>query len=443
MNRMYKMRLIGLTALVLMVSASSHATPVLNSRPGAAYTVYLDFDGFAFSGNWGTGSTLTPGNTAAYTGNDAQKSDVWARISEKYSAFNINVTTVDPAVAAQQAGTSLARQNYYDATAKLMHTVIGGNGSWVGGGGISYVGVTQNAQAGSNGYHTDFCFAAQAPNNTQFVAEASAHENGHGFSLNHQGDSGVGVTNFSTEYSSNNGAVGNGSYAPVMGNSYSTQRGTWRTGTYYNSLAKPPTTTNQNDITNLLSNTGMSLVNDGIGHSFVTATVLPLIGTTVDSLAAKGVITPSFVNAANPIGVGNYTKDYFKFTMSLNGTVSLTVADGADWLTPGTTAAGTTLRSKLNIYKSGDLINPFAFASESADTLSETFTGLLTSGDYIAEVTSFGGYASTYDTSAKYYDMGSYVMRGSIAVVPEPGTYALLSLGLLGLLAKRRVKSQS
>ena len=104
--------------------------PALSSRPGSAYTVYLDFAGFTFTGVWVNSGT--PGVTPAYnnvTGSfgaadQATITNVWAWVAEKFAPFNINVTTIDPAVAAGQAGSDAQRQAYYDATAKLMHTVI-------------------------------------------------------------------------------------------------------------------------------------------------------------------------------------------------------------------------------------------------------------------------------------------------------------------------------
>src|SRR4051794_34670396 len=46
--------------------------PALSSRPGAGYTLYLDFAGFNFTGNWGAipsnpGGSGTPGDTPAYS----------------------------------------------------------------------------------------------------------------------------------------------------------------------------------------------------------------------------------------------------------------------------------------------------------------------------------------------------------------------------------------
>ena len=56
-------------AATLCFSPSVQAdTPVpasFSSRPGAAYTLYLDFGGFSYSGHWAGGTT--PGVTPAYS----------------------------------------------------------------------------------------------------------------------------------------------------------------------------------------------------------------------------------------------------------------------------------------------------------------------------------------------------------------------------------------
>ncbi len=51
----------GLTGTAI---ADPHpAAPALSSRPGAAYTIYLDFSGFNYTGIWGG---QTPGDLSAY-----------------------------------------------------------------------------------------------------------------------------------------------------------------------------------------------------------------------------------------------------------------------------------------------------------------------------------------------------------------------------------------
>ena len=53
--------LAGEVTTVLTGEPHAVGVPVLNSRPGAAYTVYLDFAGFNYPGTWFFGQ-FTPGN---------------------------------------------------------------------------------------------------------------------------------------------------------------------------------------------------------------------------------------------------------------------------------------------------------------------------------------------------------------------------------------------
>ena len=415
--------------------------PTLSSRPGAAYTMYLDFGGFDFSGTWGS-TGLTPGNVPAFgnvtgsfnTASQDQIKETWARVAQKYTAFDINITTVDPAIAANQAGTDALRQAYYDQTSRLTHTVIA-DGTWYGaGGGVSYQGVAAdswttaeyNSGAGA-GWHTNWVFTNYLAESPRYIGECIAHEDGHTLNLSHQSD--YNGTTKVNEYS-----AGNSAYAPIMGNPYGGARGAWRVGDSTNGNANH----SQNDLTVLAANPGLGgYVADGIGHTRLAATPLPLLGGAVDASVAKGVIVPLSSTDPNPIGAGNYTSDVFSFH-SVGTLFTLTVNDGSEFLTTGIADPGATLRSTLSILDSAG--NVVAAGIEAASTFSESYSGILSSGDYFAVIASYGGETQTlagYNTT-QYYDMGSYFLTGSgFATVPEPGIM-LLGVMALGLIARRR-----
>ncbi|MGD9719787.1 MAG: PEP-CTERM sorting domain-containing protein [Pirellulales bacterium] len=410
------------------------AVPGFSSRPDAAYTMYLNFGGFSFNGNWGNSPGSTPGVTPAYTvdGNAnaftaserANIKDVWSRVAEKYSPFNINVTTVDPAVAAGQAANDTMRQNFYDSQPRMMQTVIGGGGGWSGGGGVSYVGVTRNTQPGSNGYHTNWVFSAQAPSFLQFIGEASAHEQGHGMGLWHQSD--YNGNTLLAEYSSGTGS-GPGTTAPIMGVSYYSERGVWKNGTAH--IGSGPQI--QNDARLMATDPYLlGFIDDGIGHSLAAATPLPLTGIAINSATAKGVIVPENFLNPDPYGPNNYVSDYWSFVTG-GGTVSLSLHSGRSTITPGVADPGAMLDATLRILDS--LGAPVA--TSSASTLLETVTISLAPGFYYAQVQSAGD-----PGNLGFYDMGSYFLSGTIAPVPEPATLALLAMAMtaLVLVSRRR-----
>ncbi len=145
--------------------------PVLNSRPGAPASVYLDFNGDTTT-NWGG---YHPGVTPAmdFDGDNKTFSDAelatmreaWQRVSEDYSPFNVNITTVDP-------GTYL--------NGKTMRVVVGGSSAWYGTAvaGLSFVGAFSNDQP-----NTSYVFVNA---NAGYMADIISHEAGHGFGLGHQ-----------------------------------------------------------------------------------------------------------------------------------------------------------------------------------------------------------------------------------------------------------------
>jgi hypothetical protein len=417
-------------SLVGVSSAQHPIAPSLNSNFGAKYTIFLDFSGFDYNGTWGGG---TPGNVPAYTidgdpstFNSAEVTAIkqtWARVAQAYTGFNINVTTVDPATSGL---TDAQRQTYYDNTQYMTHTIIGGGYDWFGAsGGVSYVGVAQQATT-SNGMRTNWVFPVNGTTTLpKYVAAATIHEDGHHLSLQHQTDE-----NNGGGYSNNNGASGNGSYAPIMGTSYYSQRGTWRVG-------KPGT--NTNDVAVLESNLNIgSLLDSGIGHTMATATGLAVNPDgSVNAEFAKSFIMPKASTGYSATGEDSYTKDYFAFHAA-GGAISLTANDGSEFLLAGVADPGATMRSVLRILDINGTV--LGTSTEDATTLIHTWSGSLSAGTYYAQVVSYGSYVSSYEPSSSYFNMGAYFLSGSgFAPVPEPTTIVAM-LGGLGFLLRRRRK---
>src|SRR5436305_1523960 len=141
-----------LSPIPVTFTTAPNGMPLLNSAPGAAATIYLDFDGETV----GT-TTYTPYDTdgSASTFGSAEQQviyEAWRQTSVYYSMFDVNVTTVKTA-----AGTPMA-------WALESNSISGG---------YSYVGVFPNNMPESFN---------QSSNSSSRVS-GIAHELGHNFGL--------------------------------------------------------------------------------------------------------------------------------------------------------------------------------------------------------------------------------------------------------------------
>jgi hypothetical protein len=346
-----------------VAGASLASVPALDSRAGAYAKLYLDFNGDTTS-TWGS---YSPGTTPAYDTDGDPTSfssaeltsmhQIFDRVAEKYSPFNIDVTTVDP-------GNLNNKQT--------LKVVIGGDGAWLGSpsGGVAYVGGFSNSAS-----NEVFVFPKNLGNGyAQYVAEAAAHESGHGFGLQHQ-SSYDSAGNKTSEYAPANGAGD----APIMGNSYTARRGMWWLGT-------PSTSSTglQDDMSVISSSTnGFGYRADDFGNSLPAASALTLNGT---ALSGAGVIEKT----------GD--SDVFSFTAGA----------GALTLSVNPSSAGGMLDAKI------DLRNASGTVLASSDSgLSESLNTTVTQGTYYLSIASHGGYG----------DVGQYTIGGTetgVTVTPQP-----------------------
>ncbi len=193
----------------------------LHSNPTSTKVIYLDFKGHTTTGTqWNTsfGKVVTPiydtdGNPGSFSETEhTNMQEIWQRISEEFAPFNVDVTTEDPGTAGIVKATG-SDKNYGQ------RVCIGGSDSdWLhdSAGGVSYLNTF-----GSSKDTPCFVFTKDTGNNTKFAGEAGAHELGHTFGLNHQGQ-----TN-GTEY-----YAGQGDWAPIMGVGYDKKITQWSKGEY-------------------------------------------------------------------------------------------------------------------------------------------------------------------------------------------------------------------
>lgn len=183
------------------------AVPVLNSRPGAKIVLLLDFIGGKVQDPLWNGGKVIDVQPANYTID--QIKTVYDVVVERYSAFNINITT-DPAVYAAAAVKTRMR---------LMLTttnVVKGYGG--------YAFINSLKMAGTGIYSPAIpCFAfVNMVGNAKNAGEVAAHELGHTFGLTHDGTP-------TTSY-----YAGQGNWAPVMGVAYYKPVAQWSKGEYNN-----------------------------------------------------------------------------------------------------------------------------------------------------------------------------------------------------------------
>ncbi|TDC47004.1 LPXTG cell wall anchor domain-containing protein [Jiangella ureilytica] len=194
--------------------------PAVGSRPGAPYTVYLDFDGATIRNTeWNRYYDqdvfeLAP-NAAATDA--AYVYQVWARVAEDYAPFDVNVTTTDPGADALHK--TSPDDGEYGMTAVVTDTTDiepaadAGGRAWAGGFGNAFLSPAM-------------IFAPVArDSNAPDVGNIVSHEVGHTFGLNHDG---IG----DDEYYGDTQAEPDSLWGPIMGAPWSAPLSQWSPGDY-------------------------------------------------------------------------------------------------------------------------------------------------------------------------------------------------------------------
>lgn len=355
----------------------SLTVPAMNSRPGAAQTLYLDFDGsapFAWSNSTGNFTVRGPNSTAEFpasvpafsTDGDfnnfsaaelATIDHIWQWVAEKFSPFTINVTTVNP--------------GFVFDSLTMTCLVAGSVGDWYGGtaGGTSSIGGFVDG-----GPNTCFVFSADAVNNglpggrlEQYLGESIAHEAGHEVGLVHERSPG-------DEYYD-----GDIFRAPIMGGSSNNTQGRgiwWRTNNF----------TGQNSSDSIQDELNALTQDAPFRLQFAGDTG----GGSLSFDGAGKVITSR--------GIINSTSDVDSFTFTATGAhATFTIKN---WQYGGMLAPTVKIRiSSTQTYVSATIVT--ANTSAAIDT-----SNLTVGGNYVLEIGSQGNYG----------DIGQYTVDGSQTV---------------------------
>jgi hypothetical protein len=375
----------GLSSATASLSVGPGAVPQLSSFSQAPVKLFLQFAGAPLQ-NWGSYKPSAPaydtdGDASTFSTTEvAQMREIWSRVAEKYSPFNVDVTTVDP-------GTYPVQQ--------VARIVVGGDGAWAGGpyGGLSYVDGFRGSIS-----NTGWVFPKNLGQGfPKYVAEAVAHESGHLFGLQHQSaydDTGA-KTN---EYRGGRDRNAPDPTAPIMGFSYYAARGLWSNGP---SSLGPNSLQSDMDIIAQTAN-GFGYRADDHGNSPTAADLLDV----VDGIAVSGA---GIIERASDVDVFRFQSD--------GGLVQLR-ADVAP--------LGPMLDLKLSLADaSGNVL-----AAADTASLGESVSATVAAGDYFLSVASHGDYG----------DVGQYTISGSI--VPEPFAMpVVLTLGVAWVMQRREKRA--
>jgi autotransporter-associated beta strand protein len=357
---------------------------LLHSRPGANRVIYLDFDGHVDNtpGYWKDGAYAPPYNIPNSDPNTFSTEErnriieIWQRVAEDFSMYEINVTTEEPNIE------DLRKTSTNDARYGI-RVVIGGSGlDWYG------TGVGGVAFVGSFNLGNDvpcWVFPAGSGYSAKNVAEAASHEIGHTLGLFHDGiEGGAGY------YS------GHGNWGPIMGVSYTKPISQWSKGEYANA------NNTQDDLAVMLTR-GAVYRPDDHGGTIGSATELSADS---DTASAAGVIERST------------DLDFFRIEAA-GGQLVVNVAP---------TPKGANLRLEVKLYDAGgEELQSATSDDTSAGTQPVTLSSAVAAGSYYISVDGIGN-GSPETGYSDYGSLGQYNVAIS-GVVPGGFTWLPVAAG--------------
>jgi hypothetical protein len=356
----------------------------LHSRPGATKVIYLDFDGQVTRSTPWNQSTATitttaydvDSNPSSFSSTElANIYEIWQRVAECYSPFDVDVTTQAPAVAdlinTGSGDTKWGIRVLFGVSTPSPAPNSGGV-AYVGGFGWNY------------GKGADVpCFVLQDGVGTvpKYNADAAVHEAGHTLGLSHDG---LYPANSSkhVEYYEGQG-TGKVAWAPHLGAGYYVPLVQWSKGEYANA------SNTEDDLNIIATQNGFGVRVDDFASAQSAAVQIPgATGSGTYQISVSGVIET------------RADTDWFKLTAGA-GTLTVNAVGGP---------ANSMLDIQLSLYDAnGSLVTTANPPDDIVASLSQT----VTSGVYYLKVegVALGSPLTTGYTD--YSSLGQYTISGS------------------------------
>ncbi|MBU1910226.1 MAG: choice-of-anchor J domain-containing protein, partial [Verrucomicrobia bacterium] len=217
---------------ILFASIPVTSPPAYHSKPGSTNILFLDFNGHVVSNTyWNTAYTTPVWRARAFDtdGDETTFSDleqryikqIWERVAEDYTPFDVDVTTEQPPSWYRRVGHALITPTTDADGRRCPH---------YGYGGIAYVNVFNLANYSYNvaGCYSPAWVTPMSGSSYASTAEAATHELGHNMGLSHDGTSTLGY------YPGHAATTSAPSWGPIMGTAYGRNVSQWSKGEYYN-----------------------------------------------------------------------------------------------------------------------------------------------------------------------------------------------------------------